>query len=270
MNLRVGLGEAVLGTLMLLASPASAETLKVGGTGAVTELLRQLAPAFESETDHRLEVVNSLGTTGAIRALVDDKIGMAIGGRGLKEDEAARGLRVAATLRTPFGLVTSRAGPDNLKSADIASLYRADRPLWPDGMPILITLRPVLETDNIVLGNLFPGMADAIVALRQRRDLSLAATDQDNVELAETNKGSLAGATLTQIATEQRRLKFVSIDGVAVTIENFLSGAYRYEKRLFIVVPATPGHGARAFLAFLSTPAAKLLMRKAGVMGGDE
>ena len=58
MKTPIGLLSAVLsiGAFATFAD-ASAGTLKVGGTGSVTELLTQLAPAFEAETGNVLQVV---------------------------------------------------------------------------------------------------------------------------------------------------------------------------------------------------------------------
>ena len=60
------LRAAVLGLIgaMTVLSPSLGKTLKVGGTGAVTELLRQLAPAFQDDSGIKLEVIAGLGTSG--------------------------------------------------------------------------------------------------------------------------------------------------------------------------------------------------------------
>lgn len=245
---------------------SSAATLKVGGTGAVTELLNQLAPAFKAETGIDLDVIAGVGTTGANSAVVDGKLGLAVSGRELRDREKAKGLKVAATFGSPFGLVTSRKGPDALKSIELAGLYRADAPLWPDGMPMLIILRPADESDYTVLGDYFTGMREALVHVRKRRDLSIAATDQDNAEMAEKVKGSLTSAALVQILTERRNLRFVAIDGVAPSVENLLNGSYPYAKPLCMVVPEMPSPEAQAFLAFLASPATAALLRQAGVI----
>jgi phosphate transport system substrate-binding protein len=118
------------------------------------------------------------------------------------------------------------------------------------------------------MGDLFPGLADALVNLRKRRDLSLAATDQDNADVGEKLKGSLISATLTQILTEKRNLRFVSIDGVAASLENYQTGAYPYGKSLYVIVPSTVSPQAAAFVAFLAKPAAELLLRKASLIVG--
>ena len=271
MKIHIGLLSAALSFGALAAlTDVSAATLRVGGTGAATELLNQIGPAFEAETGIVLEVVPSLGTSGANAALADGKLGLAISGRDLNAKETASGLTVAGTLRTPFGLATSRKGPDNLKKDEIARLYGADKPVWPDGTPVLIVLRPVLESDNIVLGGLFPGMVEAIQQVRKRSDLSLAATDQDNAELGEKTKGSLVGATLVQITTEKRNLRFVSIDDVAPSLAGLQDGSYPYGKIMYLVVPSVVSPEDAAFLAFLAKPAGVSLLRKAGIVASGK
>ncbi len=258
---------ALIGT-MIASSPTLSKTLKIGGTGAVTALLGELAPAFEAETGIKLDVISGLGTSGANSAIADGRLGLAFAGRDLRDKEKERGLKVAASYRTPYGLVTSRAGPDDLKKSDIVALYQADNPVWPDGMPVLIALRPVDESDNLVMEEHFPGMAQVLQRLRRRRDLSIAATDQDNADIAEKNKGSLAGATLVQIVAEKRNLRFVSIDGIPATLENYRNGSYPYGKSLYVIVPSAISPEAEAFLAFLARPTGEALMRGAGMIAG--
>src|SRR5882724_1449729 len=140
MSLRAALHIVGVGLIAAAAvsSPALAQTLRIGGTGAVNAVLGQLAPAFKADTGFTLDVIAGLGTSGANNAVADGKLDVAVAGRDLREAEKARGLRVAATFRTPFGLATSRPGPDDLKSREIPDLYRAAKPVWPDGTPVLI------------------------------------------------------------------------------------------------------------------------------------
>jgi phosphate transport system substrate-binding protein len=268
--LRRALRAVALGAIgvVMALSPALGKSLRIGGTGATNGLLAQLAPAFTAETGITLEVVAGLGTSGANNALADGKLDISFAGRELRDKERARGLKVVGTVRTPIGLVTSREGPDDLKSTEIAALLRADRPVWPDGTPILIILRPADETDYIVLGEHFPGFTEALQHLRRRRDLSIAATDQDNLDMAEKLRGSLTSATLTQMMTEKRNLRFVAITGVAASLENHQNGSYPYGKRLYLVVPSAMSPEAAAFIAFLAGPAGEALLRRGGLIAG--
>jgi phosphate transport system substrate-binding protein len=264
----VGLLSAILSAGALAVSPACGETLRIGGSGAVTELLKQIAPVFEAETGIALDVVPNLGTLGANKAVVEGVLGIALNSLDLTAAQAAHGLSVVATFRTPYGLATSRPGPDNLKSAEIAELYRSPRPTWPDGTQVRLVMRPANQSDAFVLGALFPGMLDALQSLRQRSDISVAYTDQANADMAERTKGSLVGSTLTQIETEKRNLRLVTIDGVAATLENLENGAYPYGKTLFLVVPAIESSEAAAFVTFLARPIGAALLRKASIVRG--
>jgi phosphate transport system substrate-binding protein len=252
--------------VMVAFTPALAQSLKIGGTGATSGVLNQLAPPFKAHTGINLEVVPGLGSSGALAALADGKLGMAFSGRPLRPKELASSLKIAAVFRTPIGLVTSREGPDNLKSSEIAALLGSDRPLWPDGTPMLIVLRPADETDYVVLGEHFPGLADALKRLRTRRDLSVAATDQDNADMAEKLKGSLTSFTLTQLLSEKRNLRFVDIDGVPAALDNYLNGSYRYGKPLYLIVPKLVSPEAQAFLGFLATSTGEALLRNGGLV----
>lgn len=266
----IGLVVALLGVVASLVSSAAvhADSLRVGGTGSATEVLRALAPVFQAETGITMVVVPNLGSTGAFAAVADGKLDLALGGRALHDKERARGLRVGETLRTPFGFVTSRAGPDHLKKEDIVAIHQAVDPTWPDGMPILIALRPVDESDNEVVAAYFPGMAEALVQLRKRRDLRIAATDQDNADIAESTRGSLAAATLAQVTAERRNLRFVFLDGVAPTLRAHLDGSYPYGKLLQLVVPARPSIEATAFLRFIAGPVARPRLEALGLVVG--
>lgn len=270
MRLRIRPIVALMGAIAMLLSawPASAEALRIGGTGAVTGALRKLAPAFEAETGIALVVVPGLGTSGANNALADGKLDLAIAGRDLRDKEKERGLQVVGQLRTPFGFVTSRPGPDNLRRGDIAALYAATDPAWPDGMPVLIVLRPVDESDNDVVAALFPGVGEAVMRARKRRDLSIAGSDQDNADMAEKMEGSLVAATLTQINTEERNLRFVALDGVAPSLDAYLKGSYPYAKLVYVVAPAKPVAAAKTFVEFLSRPATRLRLYDLGLLAG--
>ena len=129
------LAVAVSTCLVFLAQtpPAIAESLRVGGTGTATELLKVLGRAFTRHTGVDVEVVPSLGSTGAIRAVADGALGFAVSGRGLTRDEVDNGMSIAVTARTPFVFATSHPAPNALRSSQIAEVYSAIKATWSDG-----------------------------------------------------------------------------------------------------------------------------------------
>jgi phosphate transport system substrate-binding protein len=244
---------------------AAADSLRVGGTGAATEMLRYVGAAFVRENPgNTVEVVPSLGSSGAIGAVGDGVLAFAVSGRPLKPDEAAKGLTGVAFARTPFGLVTSHPTPNGIDSITAARFFASETSRWADGQPVRPILRPRSESDTTVLGQILPGMASAIEQVRARAYVPVAATDQDNANMAERIPGSLVGATYTQIKMEKRDLRFVAIDGVAPSLESFERGVYRYGKDFYFVFRNPPSASVQRFIAFLRTPAGHQALRESG------
>lgn len=249
--------------LPIHSTSAAPETLRVGGTGAATELLRMVGTAFTQQSTVDVDVVPSLGSSGGIRAVADGVLQVAVSGRPLKPAEAGNGLSIALTARTAFVLATSHPAPDALRSSQIKGLYSSAKATWTDGSPVRIILRPRSESDTTLMAELFPGLATAIEEARHRPEISVAATDQDNAELAEQTPGSLIGTTLAQIVNEKRRLRTITLDGIEPTFENFESGTYPYVKILHFVLKANASPLAHRFIAFLRSPVGQQVLRQA-------
>ena len=75
MTFRRALRAVAFGSIggLLMLSPALGKTLKVGGTGAVTPLLSQMAPAFLAETGITLDVIAGIGTSGGVTLRIDEE-----------------------------------------------------------------------------------------------------------------------------------------------------------------------------------------------------
>ena len=257
---------AAAGVVIAIAvsTSASAEALRLGGTGGATGMLQYIAPLASREFGTAVEVVPSLGSSGAIRAVADGVIDIAVSGRKLKATEVAKGLKVRLMTRTPYVLVSSRFADDGLKSSEIAKIYSDHDAKWSDGARVRIILRPKSDSDTAHLGQLFPAMSAAIANARSRPDVPIAATDQDNAAMAERMPGSLTGATLTQIMTEKRRLRRIPIDGIEPTFENFEKGAYPFGKSFYVVTTAKPKDAVEKFVAFLRSPSGYQALRHTG------
>jgi phosphate transport system substrate-binding protein len=265
------LAIAVFFGCALAAAPSAAQDiLRIGGTGSAIGMLQQVGAGFSAATGVKVEVVPNLGSTGAVGALRDGWLDIAIPARPLKPDEAAAGLRQVVVLRTAYVIATSHSNPNGLKSADLAGILAAEKPTWADGTPIRIILRPRSDTDTALLAELFPGMGAAIETARRRAEVPTAATDQDNAAMAERTPGSLTGTTITQLKTEHRNLHIVPLDGVEPTLANFESGAYRFAKDLYFIVPRASSAEAQQFLNFLQSPRGVKALRETETLPGAE
>lgn len=265
------MGLVFLAGLATADAATAAQLLRMGGTGSSIGMLQQVGSEFAAAAgDIKVNVVPSLGSSGAIHALADGKLDIAVSARPLRPNEAAQGLRRVLVLRTAYVLATSHRNPKELKAADLPKIYSAAKPVWSDGTPIRLILRPRSETDTKLLGELFAGMDKAIADLRRRAEVPIAATDQDNADMAERLPGSLTGTTLAQLMTEHRPLRVVTLDGVAPTMASFENGSYRFAKNFYFIVRPNDVPAAKEFIAYLRTPRGEAALRKAGTLPGAE
>lgn len=107
-------------------------------------------------------------------------------------------------------------------------------------------------------------MQSAMGKLRQRPAVPIAATDQDNIQSAETIPNSLAAATLVQFVTEGPRLRLVALDGVDASVAAMENGIYALKVRLRAVTRNAPSLAARKLISFLGSPEADKIIRESG------
>jgi phosphate transport system substrate-binding protein len=253
-------------TIALLAAcnAVCAGPLRVGGTGSAMETMRFLGARFAATDETQFEVVPSLGSNGGLRALEAGLLDIVVSGRKLNDSEVAKGLAVLAAVRSPWGLATSHTRPNGVWSASVAAIFLDPEASWADGTPIRVILRPKADSENQTLTESFPGMGATLEQLRTRRDLPIAATDQDNADMAERVPGSLVSITYTQLTMERRKLRQVAIDRVEPTFENFASGSYRFGRTLYLVTTAASHPAALRFVAFLNSAAGQQALRETG------
>jgi len=250
----------------LPAGTLPTETLHIGGTGAATAPLQQIAVRFTAESGIAVEVIPGLGTSGGLNAAADGVLQLVVSARVPSAIETARELTTFLTTCTPYVLASSHPSPGSLASKTIAAIYAQGAPVWPDGTPIRIVLRPKAETDNAVMAALFPGIDQALAQARSRDVVPIGTTDQDNADLAEHIPGSLIGSTYAQLLTEHRALPFVAIDGELPDLDAYEAGRYPFGKRLYIIGPRHPKPEASRFLDFLGSPRGITAMRETGLV----
>ena len=255
---------AFVATPFLAESAASAETFRLAGTGGGMGMAERVAAAYAVATGATIEIIPGLGSSGSVKATGDGAIELAISSRPLKPAETALGLTAVLFARTPMVFVTSHPRPPGLASADIPGIFAASDPRWPDGSPINIILRTASDTDVAIAEQYFPGLAEALEVARQRPEVPVTPTDQDNATAAEELPGSFVHSGLSQMVTEKRNLRMVALDGVEPTLETLESGAYPYEKPFYLVYAAKTADAAEGLLRFLRSEEGRAVLRESG------
>ncbi len=241
-------------------------TLRIGGTGAAVATITQVAAAFQKKhPDVRFVFPPSLGSSGAIKAVIAGALDVGLNSRPLTEAERGHGLVVADYARTPVLLVTSHKGAEvSFTLKQIAALYNGELQAYPDGTPLRVIMRPEVEIDIHLVRGLSPEIDTAIHQAQLREGMSVAVNDQDNAEMMVKTRGAIGWMTLAQLISENLKLTPLPIDTILPSQANFVSGKYPLFRSFSVVTGAQPTPLTKAFLAFLFSAEGRALLEKNG------
>lgn len=262
---------AAVAALAALATPARADTVWVGGSGAATTLMRLLAAAYEQQHPQEKIIVNApLGSSGGIKALNAGAIDLALSGRPLRKPELAGGLAEIEFARTPLVIAVPAANPaSDITFAQLASHIAGTSAAWPDGNRVRVVLRNHDGTDNRMLASFSPSMAQALDAALARPGMFVATNDEDAAAAIARLPGAIGPVTLAQIAAGRLPLRALALAGLAPSVEAIRSGRYPYYKRLFIVTSKLATPAAKRFISFVQSPeGARILTAHGCWVGG--
>jgi len=253
--------SVVLG-LVAFSPAASADSLRIGGTGVALGGMSLLAEAFEAaHPDTEIEVLPSLGSSGGVKALLAGAVDLSVSSRALKDAETEQGAIARLYATTPLAIVTS-TGTDAaaVTTPDLAKIYAGTLREWPSGEGIRVVLRPESESDTQILRGLSDDMAAAVDDALKRPGLVSATNDQENAETLERLPGSVGVIALGQIATEGRKLKVLELDGIRPTPGATDPRSQRLIKSLYIVSTAETAPAAEAFVDFVFSPEGRAIL----------
>ena len=252
----------------LLASPEAraGDVLRASGTGTALGTMHRLAAAFEKASPgDRLELLPSLGSSGALRAVAKGAIDLAFAGRALGPSEQALGIVAVAYARTPFVFVSGpNTGVSGITAEDAARIYRGKLVRWPTGERVRLVLRPRTDVDTMLIRGISAEMAEAVDVSLAREGMLMAATNQDADEIVARTPGAIGPSSLTQVLVEGSKVVPLAWEGVQPTLPNLASGAYPLVKTLHAAFRAPPRPAIRRFLDFLGSPEARAILGDAG------
>lgn len=253
--------------LATLAQPASSEAVRLGGTGTVLGLFETLAGPFSRHSPmDTLEIIPGLGSGGAIAAVSQGAIDLAYSGRELNDKEKASGMRERPFIETPLIFVSATPEALSLTCADVMKIYSGENYSYPGGGMARLILRPRNDSSITNMINTIDGMGGVLDRARHRHDIPVAATDQDNMDMARKVSGAFTGMTLTQLRTEPNTLRHVVLDGVEPTLEAMRANNYPLKQAVSLVQKGELSPASKRFIAFLATDEAVALIDRAGAV----
>jgi phosphate transport system substrate-binding protein len=259
----------VLAACLGLAPEARARdmaVLTIAGTGDSEGLLRALAAGFmRNNPDVKVEVPESIGTSGGIKAVLSGKADLARTARPLRDEEKKQGLAefVFATVPVVFAVNPSVTGIAGLTPGEALGVFSGTINDWSKlggaPGPIFRVCREMPETSREVLDAAIPGFA-ALTCKGQ----AVAYATPEAVKLVAEHPGTIGYFSLPSMSASG--LTPLAFSGVAPTPEALAKARYPLTIA-FALVYKTPLAPAQArFIEALGSPDAAALMMRFGCL----
>lgn len=245
---------------------AAAVELRIGGTGNALGTIRLLADAFgRSNPQSTLTVLDSIGTSGGIKAVAKKAIDIGLSSRPLTDEESRSGLVAVEYARSPTVFaVPERSKVTAITVRQVADIYGGRTPTWPDGTPVRPVMRQSGDDNTRQIRQLSPDIEKALTAAEQRPGLAFATTDQEAADKMEGTPGSIGVTTLALIRSEKRKLRALVLDGVEPTPEAANAGRYPMIKRFFFITAKESAPAIREFLGFVQSAQGRRILEQSG------
>ena len=213
-------------SLLFINSLISAEKIVVGGTGACQDLVRALAKVFMSENSETVEVPDSIGSSGGIKAMAKDAIDIGRVARELKDSEKNYNLKYKEFALSPivFGTNTD-VGITNLSSSDICKIYSGEITNWKEvggkDLKIYVIGREKGDSSLSEIEKSLKGFDK----VKFPESIIIALKDQEMIDKIKGKEGSIGFGTLSNFKSS--RLRTFSIDNVAPNTGNVQKKRYK-------------------------------------------
>ena len=267
---RAGFSGCAAAVLMCLFAwgpgHAAADTIRISGTGAALETIRVLSEAFrKAHPDTRFVLLPSIGSTGAIKAVLAGRLDIGLCARPLTDEERAQGAIETRYARTPlvFGVHPAVREPD-VTIAYVVEIYEGKRTRWRNGTRIRPVLRPPTDSDVPVLKRISPEMEAAVESALRREGMTVAATDQDVADMIEHVPGAFGAVTLALVLSEKKAIRVLPVNGVEPNLATLRDGSYPHSKIFCMVTRRDLPEEVRRFIDFVQSAKGAAILEKNG------
>jgi phosphate transport system substrate-binding protein len=245
--------------------------LHLAGSGSNLVLTRALAAAFRVQhPEARLVVHDSIGSTGAVRAVADGAIRIGLIARPLREDERALNLDVTPYARVPIIFL---AHPDvrdrDITRPELVQSLRGERNAWRDGTPLVWLLRERGDAGTEIAAHHIEGLLQAHEEALATHRFRVLFHDDDMARGILGVRGALGISDLPAARAHTPTAPILTLDGVAATCENVRLGRYPLFKDLAFVTRGEVDATSRAFLVFASSPEGRAIIEAGGGIALD-
>lgn len=261
------LAWAVVGLFVfgLSSSGFAQEKIVIAGSGDPQGLLRILGKAFEAANPGtRIEVPESIGSTGGVRAAAAGKADLGRVARPLKGSEKGLGLTYLEFARAPAGFVVHPSVEfiDHVTKDEILGIYSGRITHWKAlGGPtakIYPVQREPGETSRKIIEEHLPEFGET------EWKVKTVYSTPEMVETLAHHKYTIGYFSLPM--AKGTNLRVLTLDGVAPTPENIEAARYPYVGPFAFVWKGELRGLSKRFVAFVKSPQGQKIIRDFGAI----
>jgi phosphate transport system substrate-binding protein len=242
--------------------------LVVAGTGALIPLAEGLAEIHGAEgTATPVRVAESIGTGGALRAIRDGAIDVALAGRRVDPEElAASGLRAVPLAGAITAFAASKRHAATLDVPELIALFSGERTRWPNGARVVPLVREEGDSATEAVRDTFPALYAAMIDARDSGRALVQPTDKEMEEALLHIDGAVGLIEIGVVRLGQLDLGLAPLGGVEPSPEAARDGRYPLVRRTWLVVRDDASNAVEAFLDALASPEAAELLERGGYL----
>lgn len=252
---------AALGCSMAFSLTAcgGGETITITGSSSVTPIMQALAAEYEKDHDVRINVSQSDSGAG-VKDTIDGNNDFGMASRLLKDSEISQGVRGETLCNDGLALVVGKNCPaTNITTNEVYELYKNNTAAC-DGAITSAIGRGAGSGTRSYFDEHF-GLEDGYH--------SAVGTQQETGNVIEALNGTTATIgyiSYASLAANTNTIKALSLDGIACTLENILSGSYALQRPFVIVLSENRqlSEAAQGFYDFIMSDEAQAVITAEG------
>jgi phosphate transport system substrate-binding protein len=253
--------------LVFTAAAASGQQrIVVGGTGDSQKLLRKIAAIFEENFKNTvIEVPDSIGSGGGIRAVAAGRIDLARVARPFLKKEEKLGLTYRPFALCPISFVVHQSvtGVETITTDEIIGIYSGRITEWKELGGAKGKIYPIIREPGDscmrVLEERLSGFSEIV-----HPKAYIVYTTPETIKVLSLHKNTFGFLPLAMI--KNTNLKILKVNGIVPSPDNIRNGQYRLTVPFGIVYKGKPEGLSKRFIDFLFSEKAKEIIMEYGTL----
>lgn len=243
-------------------------SIKVSGTGSALGAIEKLSKGFSKmNVQFKIDILPSLGTSGAIKAVIENALDIGIIGRELKDSEKNEDFNVIYFAKSPFIIIAnSNVSDTEITSAQLISFLKGTLLEWPKGGKARPILRPKSDVDSEIIRSVSQDITSAYESALKKEGMLIATTNQECNALVEKTNGAFSFSTLTQVLTEEINVKWLTWDNQTPLKNKKANPQYPIFKKLYLIFKKSKTENVNLFIKFIESPEGQKILKESGLV----